>query len=166
MLIGKIMKDEGSLWGVEVEAIGAWTQGRSRRDAEAMLVDLVETMFATELNRSDCEVTVTEIGSEGLNAYTVLVEASEPALLAALVLKYQRTVHGLTLAEVAKMLGTANRSAYASYEQGRREPSLSKFRELLAAVAPEMTLTVGRRGPKSAPPRRRAKQTERAKRAK
>jgi hypothetical protein len=162
MLIGKIAKDEGPLWGVEIEAIGAWTQGRSRRDAEAMLVDLVETMLETELNRKG-KVTVTEIGNDGPNSYTVLVEASEPALLAALLLKYQRTVHRLTLAQVAKMLGTANHNAYASYEQGRREPSLSKFRELLATVAPEMALTVGRRAPKSAPPKRKAAKATKAK---
>lgn len=147
MLVGRIAKDEGPLWGVEVEAIGAWTQGRSRREAIDMLVDLVETMIETELKRPGVTVTVTVLGSDGPHAYNVLVEASEPALLGALVLKYQRTIRGLTLAEVATKLGTAHHNAYASYEQGRRDPSLGKFSELLAAIAPEMSLTVAPRQP-------------------
>lgn len=147
MLVGRIAKDAGPLWEVEVETIGAWTQGRSRKEAIEMLVDLVQTMIETELKRANVEVTVTVLGSAGPNAYDVLVEASEPTLLGALVLKYQRTVRGLTLAEVAAKLGTAHHNAYASYEQGRRDPSLGKFSELLAAVAPEMTLTVAPRQP-------------------
>jgi Helix-turn-helix len=146
MLVGKIAK-EGAFWEVEVEAIGAWTQGRSRKEAMVMLVDVVQTMIDTELKRSGVKVTVTLLGSDGPSSYDVLVKASEPTLLGALVLKYQRTVRGLTLAEVAAKLGTAHHNAYASYEQGRRDPSLGKFSELLAAVAPEMTLTVAPRKP-------------------
>jgi len=51
----------------------------------------------------------------------------------------------ISLADVAKKLGASSRSSYASYEQGRTEPSLSKYIELLAAVAPERALTVGPR---------------------
>lgn len=141
MLIGRIAKEEGPFWSVEVEAIGAFTQGTSRKDALVMLEDLVETM----INRPGFKATVTEIGPAGENAFTVFVDANEPARLAALVLKYQREVHGLSLADVAKLLGSSSRNAYASYEQGRTEPSLSKFRELLQAVAPEMMLSVGPR---------------------
>jgi transcriptional regulator with XRE-family HTH domain len=64
----------------------------------------------------------------------------------------------LSLADVARLLGTSSRNAYASYEQGRTEPTLGKFRELLMAVAPEMTLTVGpRSGPRAAKPASRRK---------
>jgi transcriptional regulator with XRE-family HTH domain len=49
----------------------------------------------------------------------------------------------MSLADVAKLLGAASRNAYASDEQGTREPTLGKFRELLGAVAPEMTLILG-----------------------
>ncbi len=54
-------------------------------------------------------------------------------------------MHKLSLADVAKKMGASSLNAYAAYEQGKREPSLSKLRELLAAVAPEMVLTVGPR---------------------
>jgi hypothetical protein len=159
MLVGRMQRD-GSLWTVEVESIGAWTQGRSRKDAVEMLADLIETMIETELKRSGIKATVTVLGDDGSSAYRLLVEASEPTLLGALVLKYQRTVRGLTLAEVAAKLGTAHHNAYASYEQGKREPSIGKFGELLAAIAPEMALTVAPRCPPKSAPRKR-KETRR-----
>lgn len=142
MLVGRIAKQGGPWWSAECEAIGAFTQGKSRRDAAAMLVELVEVM----VERPGFTVTVTEVGKIGPHEHQVLVDASEPALLAARVLKYQREVHGLSLADVAERLGAKSRNAYASYEQGRTEPTLSKFRELLGVVAPEMAFTVALRG--------------------
>lgn len=143
MLIGKIAKESGPWWSAEVDLIGAYTQGRSRKDAAAMLVDLVETM----LEREGVRVTVTEVGLVGGNAYEVLVECSEPALLAARVLRYQREVHGMSIADVARKLGALSRNAYASYEQGRTEPTLAKFRELLAVVAPDAAMFIGSKRP-------------------
>jgi DNA-binding transcriptional regulator YiaG len=133
MLIGRIAKEQGSLWSAEVDAIGAFTKGTSRKDAISMLGE-----------------------SDGVIA--VLVDATQPSRLAAQVLKYQREVHGLSLADVARLLGTSSRNAYASYEQGRTEPTLGKFRELLMAVAPDMALVVGPRiGPRAAPPIKKRK---------
>jgi hypothetical protein len=146
MLIGRIAKQDGSLWSAEAEVIGAFTQGTSRKDAASMLAEVIELM----VGHPGFKVTVTEIGKDH-GAITVLIDASEPSRLAAQVLKYQREVHGLSLADVAKLLGSSSRNAYASYEQGRTEPTLGKFRELLMAVAPDMALTVGPRlGPRSA----------------
>ena len=51
----------------------------------------------------------------------------------------------MTLADVARKLGAKSLNAYAAYEHGKREPTLGKFRELLAVVAPELVLTVGPR---------------------
>jgi transcriptional regulator with XRE-family HTH domain len=91
----------------------------------------------------------------------VLITANDPAALAARVLKYQREVHQLTLADVAKKLGASSLNSYAAYEQGKREPSLSKMAELLSVVAPEMALTIGPRTPAVAKQRpvRAAKKT-------
>jgi DNA-binding XRE family transcriptional regulator len=145
MLIGRIAKEEGSLWSAEVAAIGAFTQGISRKDAASMLAEVIELM----VGRPEFKVTVTEIGEDN-GGIAVFVDATDPSRLAAQVLKYQREVHGLSLADVAKMLGSSSRNAYASYEQGRTEPTLGKFRELLLSVAPDMALTVGPRlGPRA-----------------
>jgi DNA-binding XRE family transcriptional regulator/predicted RNase H-like HicB family nuclease len=141
MLVGRIAKEQGPFWSAEVESIGAFTQGHSRTEAFAMLADLIETM----VDRRGFKVKIIEASRTGDGSIQVLVDANEPALLAAQVLKYQREVHGLSLADVAKLLGASSRNAYASYEQGRTEPTLSKYRELLHAVAPEMALTVGPR---------------------
>lgn len=110
-----------------------------------MLVEVIEL----RIDRPGFKVTVTEIG-EDRDGIAVLIAATEPSRLAAQVLKYQREVHGLSLADIAKLLGTARRNAHAGYEQGRTEPTLGRFRELLMAVAPDMALIVGPRiGPRS-----------------
>ena len=140
MLTGRITKD-GGVWLAECEIIGAFTEGRSRKDALNMLADCIET----KIDPARLKVRVTEIGWFGPDAYTVMIDANKPAMLAAEVLGYQREMHGLSLAQVAKRLGASSLNAYAAYEQGKREPSLSKFSELLAVVAPEMALTVGPR---------------------
>ena len=140
MLIGHIEK-QGRWWVAECEIVGGFTQGRSRAEAMSNLAEVVELRVA----KQDFEVKVTELEKRGRNSFSVLLEPSEPAWLAAAVLKYQRARHHLSLADVAKSLKSASRNAYASYEQGAREPTLGKFRELLGAVAPEMTLILGPR---------------------
>jgi DNA-binding XRE family transcriptional regulator len=137
MIIGRIVKQEGPHWSADADAIGVFTHGTSRAEACAMLKDAIEGL----VERPGFEVTVTEAGFDD-QAYRVHIGANQPSLLAAHVLKYQREVHGLSLADVAKKLGVTSRNAYARYEQGTAEPSISKYLELLAVVAPEMALIV------------------------
>ncbi|HEY1555272.1 MAG TPA: helix-turn-helix transcriptional regulator [Kofleriaceae bacterium] len=140
MLNGRIEKQEGPFWSAEVAVIGAYTQGNSRKDAAAMLADLVEM----KVDHQGFKATVIESGPLASNgtAFAVIVTGSDPALLAAQVLRYQREVNRLSLADVAKALGASSRNAYAVYEQGRSEPSVSKYLELLHAVAPDMAMVV------------------------
>ncbi len=130
MLIGRIEKQEGPFWSADIDVIGAYTQGRSRREARAMMVELVEMM----VDKPQFRITLADYpaGGEG----TVYVTANRPALLAAQILKYQRAINGLSLAQVAKRLGARSRNAYARYEQGASVPTLDKFYELLEVVAP------------------------------
>ena len=137
MLTGRIYKAKSALWVVEVDAIGAYTQGDTRKHADEMLVDLIHTM----LQAKDLQVTITDDGPDG----AILIEADRPAVLAAMVLRYQRERNGLSLADVAKKLGASSRNAYATYEKGRTEPSLSKLGELLAVVAPDIVLKLAPR---------------------
>lgn len=76
------------------------------------------------------------------------IDSTEPARLAALVLTVQREHNKLSLADVAAKLGVSSRNAYARYEQGASVPTLDKYIELLAAVAPDMALMVGPRATK------------------
>jgi len=149
MLIGRLSKATGTWWAAEAPVAGVYTQGRSRKDAAAMLADAFESL----INRPGFSVTVIDEGG----GEQVLIEANEPAALAAYVLKYQREVHGLSLAQVAKALGASSRNAYARYEQGASVPTLDKFAELLRAVAPEVTLIIGTRKSTMAAPGRRTK---------
>ena len=54
MLLGRIAKQRGAWWSVEVPLIGVFTQGRSRRDATIMLKHAIVTM----INRKGFTVTV------------------------------------------------------------------------------------------------------------
>jgi DNA-binding XRE family transcriptional regulator len=149
MLVGRVFR-EGPGWSAHCDAVGVYTQGPSRKQAVANLAEAIEL----QAGREGMKITVLEpeVGR-------VFVSASEPSLLAAEVLKHQREIHGLSIADVAKKLGAASANSYAAYEQGKREPSLSKFRELLQAVAPEMTLLVTDSG--SAGPKRKSKPVRR-----
>lgn len=139
MIIGRVAKQEGAFWSADAEAIGVFTHGDSKTEAFEILAELIESI----VERPRFEVTILDYPAGGDGA--VLITANEPAFLAALVLKHQREVHQLTLADVAKRLGASSLNSYAAYEQGKREPSLSKMSELLAAVAPELALTIGPR---------------------
>jgi DNA-binding XRE family transcriptional regulator len=143
MFIGQIAKASGSLWSAECEIIGAFTQGKSRKDSLVMLADCIEA----KVDHAGFKATAREIGPIKAGVFAVFIDSSDPALLAAEVLKYQRWKNKLSLADVAKALHASSRNAYASYEQGKREPSLSKLRELLAVVAPDMAVIVGPRAP-------------------
>jgi hypothetical protein len=131
MIKGRIFKS-GAWWAAEAPDAGVFTQGRSRADAKAMLADAFESL----INRPGFKVTVADFG----DGDDVLVEANEAAPLAAYVLKHQREIHGLSLANVAEALGASSRTAYSRYEQGASVPTLDKFQELLRAVAPDMTV--------------------------
>lgn len=136
IITGIIKKQEGPWWSAEAEVLGAFTQGRSARGAAAMLKDLVETM----IDRPGFRAKVKTVSVSTGGVVSVFVESNDPGALAAHVLKYQREVHGLSLADVSKTLGISSRNAYARYERGTTEPTISKYDQLLTAVAPEMAL--------------------------
>jgi hypothetical protein len=140
MLIGHIER-HGPWWVAICDIIGAFTQGRSKAEAIRNLVEVIEL----RVDRAGFSADVRELSKQGRHSVRVLVEPSEPAALAAAILRYQRAHHRLSLADVARSLGAASRNAYAAYERGEREPTLGKFRELLGVVAPEVTLILGAR---------------------
>jgi DNA-binding XRE family transcriptional regulator len=130
VIIGRIFKT-GAWWAAEADAIGVYTQGKTRAEAEEMLIDAVQEVvhlpgFTVKVSRMDGD--------------DVLVEPSDGAALAAYMLRYQRETSGLSLADVAQKLGAASRNAYAAYEQGKSSPSVDKLRELAAVVAPGYAL--------------------------
>jgi len=108
--------------------LDATTQGRSRTEALRMAADLVETM-------ADKKGLHVKVFSGGRDSFEIA--SDDVATLVALMLRRQREKRGLSLAEVARRLGSSSKTAYARYEQGRSVPTIDKLFELLAAVAPD-----------------------------
>jgi len=138
MLLGTITKRKKA-WIASCDAIGAITQAGTLESAIASLADAIEII----VDKKGFSVSLADVGGER-GARTVMIDSTEPAMLCAAVLRHQRSRSKLSLAEVAERLGKS-RNIYATYERGEREPSLRQFRELLAAVAPDMALIVGPR---------------------
>lgn len=122
---GRIWKD-GKHWLVEVPMLDVMTQGRTRKEALAMIVDSIESLAHQKGFRAN----VYRAGEE-----TIEVGSSDIAALIALLLRRQREAHGLSLAEVSKRLGQTSRNAYARYEQGASVPTIEKLQRLLSIVA-------------------------------
>lgn len=118
---------EGKFWIVEIPALNAATQGRTRTEAYAMAKDLLETMG----DRRGFSVTVHPQRGDRFE-----VEANDARLLLAILLRRQREKSGLTLAAAAERLGQRSRNAYARYERGEVAPTVEQLEKLLEAVAP------------------------------
>ena len=124
---GRVYKD-GNFWLAEVPILEAMTQGRTRKEAFAMVEDLLETLA----NRPGFSVKV-HPGTHG----DFEVSSTDTRGMISLLLRRQRERSGLSLAEAAERLGAKSRNAYARYERGTSVPTLEKLNELLHAVAPD-----------------------------
>lgn len=137
MLLANITK-RGRWWAVECEVLGCFTQGRTYGEAETNLRDVVE-LRVHELDAATTRfrASIKPLAKSGTKR-SVIVGGNDLALLVAAVLRYQRSRSSKSLAQVAKDLGASSRNAYAAYERGRREPTLTKLCELLRVVAPDV----------------------------
>ncbi len=122
---GKLTRD-GRFWLAEVPLFDAMTQGRTRKEALAMIGDWFETMI-------DRRGFIAEVHSTG---NTFEVGGSDTAAMIALLLRRRRQAAGASLSEIASRLGIASRNAYARYERGNAVPTVDKLDELLRATAP------------------------------
>jgi hypothetical protein len=103
------------------------TQGYTRKEAFAMVEDLLETLA----NRPGFSVKV-HPGKQG----DFEVSSADTQGMISLLLRRQRERSGLSLAEAAERLGAKSRNAYARYERGTSMLTLEKLTELLQAVSP------------------------------
>jgi hypothetical protein len=126
---------EGRSWLVEVPALEIMTQGSTRREALEMIADAIEG----HVDRLGFEVRVfTGAGGE------IEVGSDDVAALTALYLRRRRQASGLTLVEVARLMGARSHNAYARYEQGKAVPTIGKLAELLAVVDGQRDIVIGR----------------------
>ena len=125
MIPGEITK-KGSHYSAIVDLLGAYGQGRTREAA-------CETLAAF----------VRDMGRElGAGEDTVYVEATDAVRLVSILLREQRSLREMSLADVADAMGVASRNAYAKYEQARAEPSITALQRLLDVIAPELVVAV------------------------
>jgi predicted RNase H-like HicB family nuclease len=134
---GKIWKD-GKFWLVEVPALDAITQGKTRKEALAMAKDLVFEMtrsyFEDEIDKN-FSITVIDYKKNIIG-----VTASDNRLFLALSLRRQREKSGSTVREASERLGSKSPNAYAQYERGKTSISVDKYEELLTAANPSERL--------------------------
>ncbi len=113
----------GRWWAIEVPALEAFTQARTRAGVLKMAASVVDDLAGRSLG--------TRAVFEGER---VLISAKDTAGLVALVLRQKRHMAGLTLQQMAKKLGSSSPNSYARYEQGRAMPSVAVLDRLLRAV--------------------------------
>ena len=123
---GKVFRD-GRFWLAEIPLLDAMTQGRTRKEALAMIGDWLETM----VNRGGFRAEV-----HPRNAGEFEVSGSDAGAMTALLLRRRRESSGASLRDVASRLGASSRNAYARYERGDAVPTLDKLDALLKAASP------------------------------
>ena len=123
---GKVLRD-GRFWLAEIPLLDAMTQGRTRKEALAMIGDWLETM----VNRDGFRAEV-----HPRNAREFEVSGNDAGAMTALLLRRRRESSGSSLRDVASRLGATSRNAYARYERGDAVPTLDKLDALLKAASP------------------------------
>lgn len=149
MLSGRLFEECGG-WSIDCDIVGVYTQGPTREIALANLAEAIEMV----VEQDGFKVTVTETGQVDAEVEIVFVDPSNPSALLAGVLRQQRGRNGLSLSDVASKLGASSVDEYAAYEEGKADPSISRFSEFLAVVAPDFVLTIGPRVAASTPTRK------------
>ena len=130
-LEGRIWKDATTrYWVVYVPLLEISTQGRSRKQALAMIEDAIRI----EAQKEGLRIQAQPSSDPGI----FTLSANDPDALIAFLLKRQRTSRGLSVRDVARRLASSSPTAYAQYEQGKRLPSLGKLLELLHAIDPKL----------------------------
>ena len=129
---GKIYKD-GKFWLTEIPILDLMTQGRTKKEAYEMVVDMLESL----VNKEGFKVKVFKRSDN-----TFEVGSLEPKHMISLLLQRKREISGLSLSQVASRLGVSSRNTYARYEQGRSVPTVEKLNELLHAVSPKTDIVI------------------------
>jgi predicted RNase H-like HicB family nuclease len=131
---GRLQKEE-KFWLVEIPAVDYMTQGRTRKEAYEMAKDLLESLA----DSAGYRLNVTIVPCEANEFYA---GADDSKTFTAFVLRYWRLAHGMTLRQAADRLGAKSATAYARYEQGKSEPTVSMMERLISAVGENDPLTV------------------------
>lgn len=131
LIVGRVFKEKGErLWGAECESLVVHTQGATRKDAMLMLKDAIELLADTA--KINLKVDVTHGTGD-----SVYIGSKDTKAMVAFLLRRQRQIGGCTIMKAAERMGSRSPTAYARYEEGKSEPSLSKLYELILAINPK-----------------------------
>lgn len=137
MEIEATLKKDGKFWLIEIPALDAMTQGKTRKEALSMTEDLVHEMIISYFPDSNKGLKITIIDR---SANVLGISSNNNRLMLALSLRRQREKSGLTVREASKKLGSESPNAYAQYERGKIGISLDKYETLLYAANPRTEL--------------------------
>jgi predicted RNase H-like HicB family nuclease len=125
------LKKDGKFWMVEVPELDIATQGKTKKDALAMIVDAIESL----VNKAGFKAIV-----ESSTPNDFLVSANDPVQIMALFLKRQREAKHLTVREVAKKMKYSAHGTYAQYETGKSMPGIDLLDRFVKTVNPDSGL--------------------------
>jgi transcriptional regulator with XRE-family HTH domain/predicted RNase H-like HicB family nuclease len=137
MMIPGEIRRTGSYYAAMVEVLGAYAQGTTRESACTSLAITVQEIATDHRPLEGFQVTVTDDGDA-----TLYLTSNDAGRLIATLLRCQRELHDMSLADVAEATGARSRNGYAQYEQGRADPSITKLQDLLDAVAPDLAVAI------------------------
>mgnify|MGYP001615070274 CR=1 FL=1 len=137
---GRIIPPKGKekLWGVEIDSIGVFTQGKSLRNAYLMAKDAVELL--AEDAGIPFEATI-EPGSE---KHTFTLGCDDARSFLQFTLRRIRESNDLSLMEVSEKLDSNSPNAYSRYEHGTM-PRLDTLEEMLGVIDPDLDLVFKKR---------------------
>ncbi len=131
-LEGKIWK-KGKFWIVEVPSLNISTQGKSRKNALAMIKDAVYELMQSYFDHlsDQFKIDVHDYKEDHFG----LISNDNKMLLSFLLIR-QREESGLTIREAAGRIKSKNPNAYAQYENGKIDFSINQYEKLIRAVSP------------------------------
>ncbi|MBX9838727.1 MAG: helix-turn-helix domain-containing protein [Silvanigrellaceae bacterium] len=114
--------------------------GKSKEELFDKLTNRIKLLF----NEISNEETLCEIIIDDLNNSDFEIYSNDLNLFSSLLIKSLRSIEKETQEKIATRL-KMSRTSYKQYEEGKREPSISKFNELINALGYEWELTLKRK---------------------
>lgn len=138
---GKLIPPRGKAkyWGVEIDSIAVFTQGKNERDAYRMAAD------AIELLADDGGTPFKAIVEPGAAKNSFTVSGSDPRAFLRFALRRIREAKHLTLMDVSARLDSKSPNTYARYEQGT-VPKFDTLEHLIEVIDPDLELVLKKRG--------------------
>ena len=133
---GDIWKD-GKFWVVDCQTLNASTQGRTQKEALAMMVDWVKTMV--DDSSYDIDIEMVE-----KRQFVMRVKNALP--LVALIISRSRGASKKTLLQLAEDIGLKSPNSIHQYEAGKHDTGIARLNELLDAMGFDLNISVTRRG--------------------